>query len=334
MSENRCSDMISVVIPVYNTELYLSDCIASVLGQSYSNLELLLIDDGSVDHSAEICEEYAKKDQRVHVFHKENGGVSVARNMGIDNARGRYLIFVDADDQIHKDLLKIYMEMNTGNQVLLCGISSELSNLEKVYAPMEEEGQVFVWQKQDFMKLFDADYVHAPWNKLYDMEILRKQNLHFPEDLSLGEDLLFNLSYFQYAPGEYKIITCPLYYYQEGQVESLSNCFRLDLFDIQLQLFERLRQFLQTEKIWNQESQTVYHRIFWDRMYLTVQIYWSDIKKYRKPDTIAKMHTILCHGVWKELEQKCKEYHLIKGKRLLKKYHLFFLKNLIKAIDN
>ena len=98
--------LISVIVPVYNTEKYLPRCIDSILAQTFTDFELLLIDDGSTDKSGTICDEYAKKDKRIRVFHKENGGVSTARQLGIDKAIGIYSIHTDGDDWIEKDMLK------------------------------------------------------------------------------------------------------------------------------------------------------------------------------------------------------------------------------------
>ena len=98
--------MISVIVPVYNAEKYLHRCIDSILAQSYADFELLLIDDGSKDSSGKICDEYAQKDSRVRVFHKENGGVSSARNMGLENVKGEWVTFCDADDYVTSDWLK------------------------------------------------------------------------------------------------------------------------------------------------------------------------------------------------------------------------------------
>ena len=98
--------LFSIIVPVYNVERYLGDCIESVLQQSFSDWELILVDDGSKDRSAELCDEYAQRDDRIKVIHKQNEGVSVARKTGCDNARGEYLMFVDSDDWIEKDCLQ------------------------------------------------------------------------------------------------------------------------------------------------------------------------------------------------------------------------------------
>ena len=103
--------LISIIVPIYNVEKYLSRCINSVLSQTFPDFELLLIDDGSTDKSGYICDGYAQKDSRIKVFHIENGGVSAARNYGLDNARGEWITFVDADDWIDKDMYyKLYNE--------------------------------------------------------------------------------------------------------------------------------------------------------------------------------------------------------------------------------
>ena len=113
--------MISIIVPVYNTEKYLRRCIDSVLAQTYQDFELLLIDDGSKDSSGAICDEYAAQDARVRVFHKENGGVSSARNVGLDNARGEWITFVDADDWIESDMLELLLRKGeeTGADIVM-----------------------------------------------------------------------------------------------------------------------------------------------------------------------------------------------------------------------
>lgn len=97
---------VSIIVPVYKAELYIRKCIDSILSQTFTNFELLLIDDGSPDNCGKICDEYAELDTRVHVFHKENGGVSAARNLGLDHAKGDYVCFIDSDDWIDPDMLE------------------------------------------------------------------------------------------------------------------------------------------------------------------------------------------------------------------------------------
>ncbi len=99
--------LISIIIPVYNVERYLRECIDSIIAQTYKNLEIILVDDGSSDKSGEICDEYSKKDSRIKVIHKKNGGLSDARNVALDIAKGDYIGFIDSDDYIEKDMFQI-----------------------------------------------------------------------------------------------------------------------------------------------------------------------------------------------------------------------------------
>ena len=101
---------VSIIVPVYNVEKYVERCIESIIKQSYKNLEIILIDDGSKDNSGKICDEYAEKDNRIKVIHKKNGGLSDARNTGLNIADGEYICFIDSDDYIHKDLVKDNLE--------------------------------------------------------------------------------------------------------------------------------------------------------------------------------------------------------------------------------
>ena len=116
--------MVSVIIPIYNCEKYLNECISSVLGQTYKDFELILVDDGSTDNSLNICYEFAKKDSRIIVIHQENGGVSSARNKGLKNAKGEFITFVDSDDYVENDWLKMLLTAILANNadVSICGI--------------------------------------------------------------------------------------------------------------------------------------------------------------------------------------------------------------------
>ena len=110
--------MISIIVPVYRVEPYLRQCIESILGQTYRDIEVLLIDDGSPDHSREICDEYAEKDGRVRVFHTENRGLSAARNLGLQEAKGEYIGFVDSDDWIEPEMYEVLLGRKKGSYIL------------------------------------------------------------------------------------------------------------------------------------------------------------------------------------------------------------------------
>lgn len=114
------NDLISVIIPVYNVEEYISECIESVIAQSYNNLEIILVNDGSTDSSGESCDRYAAKDSRIRVIHKENGGQSSARNAGLEVASGEWIVFVDSDDVVHKELITMLRRAVDDQRLAMC----------------------------------------------------------------------------------------------------------------------------------------------------------------------------------------------------------------------
>lgn len=223
--------MISVIVPVYNSEKNLKKCIESVLKQSEKELELLLINDGSTDKSAEICRKYEKRDKRVHVIDKENEGVSAARNTGILYAKGEYIQFVDSDDYLEPDMCKILLQavQEQKTDFALCGFYHIFQgrNIEKVPKTCEildREGFC-----AEFLGLYEQGFLNMPWNKLYRRDLISD---YFETDLSLGEDLLFNLSYLENVE-KISVVQKPLYHYiQERNVKTLSSKKREDKLEI------------------------------------------------------------------------------------------------------
>lgn len=182
------SPTISVIVPIYNAERYLARCVDSILSQTFTDFELLLIDDGSPDGSGKICDEYAKKDLRVHVYHKENGGVSSARNLGLDNAKGKWISFIDADDYISQDFFNI--EGRDDADVIQKSyyvVNSDSGVIESKSVP----NIVFKCQ-DDFYRFFVRRRPPALWDKLIRRKLIG--NVRFNTDIHIGEDFLFFLS--------------------------------------------------------------------------------------------------------------------------------------------
>ncbi|MGM0215625.1 glycosyltransferase family 2 protein [Enterococcus sp. AZ109] len=165
---------ISIIVPVYNVEKYLHKCVDSILEQTFTDFELILVDDGSPDGSGAICDEYAKKDARVKVIHKENGGLSDARNAGIDIAQGKYLGFIDSDDYIEKDMYELLYNniINENADLSICGVYHVYDNKEII----ENKKQYMVLDRDETMVLiFHGNLIsdHA-WNKLYTKKIFNE----------------------------------------------------------------------------------------------------------------------------------------------------------------
>lgn len=193
--------MISIIVPVYNAEQYLHRCIDSILAQSYTHFELLLINDGSKDSSGAICDEYASKDTRVHVFHKENGGVSSARNLGLDNAQGEYITFCDADDYVGEDWLAAYSEA-IANKVDLAiqgyySIYDDNKIVVKNISPCQ--GNTEDVKRTLITSLVCQDMYGYLWVKLLRRSLIEQFTIRFDVQSTFREDEQFLSRYLEYA---------------------------------------------------------------------------------------------------------------------------------------
>ncbi len=213
---------ISVIVPVYNCEAYIKQCIESVLKQTFTDFELLLVDDGSSDRSGEICDDYAKKDARVRVIHKSNGnGAGEARNKGLECALSPFVEFLDSDDWLQEDMLEKLWDAQEKYQsdVVICGYRNIVSlenpryNFDTKYPSNVISGKQHV--REYFVKYFPEGMVGYPWNKLYRTDIIRKQGLTFPKMRRL-EDGIFNIDYFSHAE-KICVIEDVLYNYRASQ---------------------------------------------------------------------------------------------------------------------
>lgn len=212
--------MLSVIVPVYKSEKTLSRCVESLQRQKDVDLEILLVDDGSPDDCPQICEKLAREDGRIRVLHKENGGVSSARNAGIEAARGEYLMFVDSDDYVEPDMAGRLLKEIGEADMALCGFHHHYVGKDVRKVPETEEKD----RAKEFLELYGQGYLNMPWNKLYRRELAGR----FDESLSLGEDLLFNLEYLRRADG-LVIVRKPLYHYiQNDTGNTLSSKKRDD----------------------------------------------------------------------------------------------------------
>lgn len=210
--------LVSIIVPVYKVEKYLGKCIESILSQSYQCWELILVDDGSPDQSGKICDEYAEKDTRIRVFHKDNAGVSSARNLGLDKAKGDYIMFVDSDDWISEDCLEICME-----EVVE-------SDLEAV-----QFGFISVTSDKETPKLKDAtlpldgvQYIQlnsfnvCAGGGLYKRSLIEQYNLRFLPQLKLAEDQIFVFSFLKHVQRIKYLDKC-LYYYLQREESVVHN---------------------------------------------------------------------------------------------------------------
>ena len=206
---------ISVIIPVYNVCNYLDRCIQSVLTQTYKDLEIILVDDGSTDESGKLCDIYKERDERIIVIHQKNQGVSCARNAGINIASGEYIGFVDADDYIEKNMYeelssKIYFG-NVKNEIIVCSFNRINNNEKRVFTYRINDG---VYSNNVLIRqLLEPDGIDGfSFIKLFNKEVIINNKIQFASDITYMEDVLFTYKFLLFAKKGY-IMSTPLYNY-------------------------------------------------------------------------------------------------------------------------
>ena len=240
---------VSIIVPVYNAEACLRRCVESVLNQEYADFELLLADDGSRDGSGRICDEYAAADSRVRVFHKENSGVSDSRNLCLDQARGRYLQFLDADDWITANATKLLVQAMEEH---LCDlvISDFYRVVGERVSPKGDIDEAQVLSREEYashMMENPANYYYGVlWNKLYRREIVERHHLRMDPAISWCEDFMFNLEYIRRAK-TFFALQVPVYYYVKTKGSLCTQGISISkTIQMKLTVFEYYNQFYKT----------------------------------------------------------------------------------------
>lgn len=245
--------LISVIVPVYKSKNTIHCCINSILRQTFSDFELILVDDGSPDECGSICDRYEQVNKKIKVIHKENGGVSSARNSGIEVASGEYIVFIDSDDYIESDyLFKLIQTKNKYKEFdnIWCGfniIDNDKIDTKDiaVFCNTEDFSMLNV---HSLMILHEKWLDPMPWNKLYFRDVIVKNDIKFDTELSLGEDLIFNLNYLDCTNKRIVVINKGLYNYRRDNNESLDNKYYPNLFDIYKLIHSEM---LSYSKKWN-----------------------------------------------------------------------------------
>jgi glycosyltransferase involved in cell wall biosynthesis len=219
--------LLSFVIPVYNVESYLRECVDSILVQASQDVEVILVDDGSPDDCPRICEEYAKRDIRVKVVHKENGGLSSARNAGMKIAKGKYITFVDSDDKVFSESIpEILSWIESGNEDI-CFLKSVKLFSDGTQTDLGENiarAQLHGKNKDEAIKYLSSlsKYPGSAWAKLFKREFLVNNDLHFPYDRRFSEDLGFIRDCILCADG-FDVLEIPYYQYRQSRQGSITN---------------------------------------------------------------------------------------------------------------
>lgn len=257
------SNLVSILMPVYNACEYLEETVDSILNQTYEEFELVIVNDGSSDNTGVICNRLEEKDDRIRVIHKENTGVSDTRNIALDNAKGKYIAFIDSDDSVHKDYLKILLSSieKSNGQLAVCGFkerkistNGQIEELSRVFYPKEV---IATEDMKDLIMDFGNSRLLNPlWNKLYSRKIIEENNIRFKEEVETGEDFIFNLQYFRkinnicFSKGE-------LYYYIRRNNNSITYQYIDNMYEKGLKIHNLLEDFLKDMNFYNSKNKYI-----------------------------------------------------------------------------
>ena len=302
--------LVSVIIPVYNAENCLNECLDSVIKQTYSNLEIILIDDGSNDNSGAICDDYARLDKRIKVIHTNNSGVSKARNTGIEVCKGFFITFIDSDDYIDKNYILCLIEpLYKGHyDLVLCNYLDyyvDGGKIEEHLLSEEELRQL----TNDVYKDFHYFKYLMPLTccKLYRTSIIKINKIRFPENLTDWEDQIFNFNYYENA-NKYFYINHALYVYCHRNKNSLSNQITQKSFQNSIKMLKREKEFLKLFNVYQYENVLIDSAIF-----------------------IMRKYSFLENGGYKEFKLRIKEVLCIVYEELNFVTHLSFKRRVVKA---
>lgn len=272
--------MISVIIPVYNSEEFLSVCIESLLEQTYHHFELLLVDDGSNDRSGYICDEYKKKDARIRVFHKKNEGVSSARNVGLRHCQGEYVTFVDSDDYVKKYYLEqLYHNLyNYHVDISVCNSAFFYENKKLKESCRLESGVI---QCDNQLNYCRYSFLYNTWGKLFVKDLLK--DIYFDTDLYMGEDSFFTAQIIKRSKKMY-YDSKALYIYRNNQ-SSLTHTKDIEKWNTVLTAWNRIADLYESDSIsyWSIKLNYLKHcRQLVNRDNNKISIYQKAFKKNQK----------------------------------------------------
>ena len=273
---NRCPK-VSVVIPVYNTKTYLEQCVVSVITQTFKDLDILLIDDGSTDGSSDLCDQLAASDKRIRVIHKENEGVSAARNLGLDEATGEYVMLLDSDDWLDMDAVETLVKKadSESTDVLHFNYIREFEGKSLVKANTFLEEKLYTGEEckvvcRQLLGLTGRELAHPEsMNFLascglnfYRNSLLKELGVRFVSLQEIGsfEDGFFNFNVFLHVK-RFAFIDCPFYHYRKTNVSSCTSNYRKEYVARQLLLFDKIRVVIDKEGCWDYFSEAYYNRI-------------------------------------------------------------------------
>lgn len=297
------SDLISIIVPVYNSELYINRCLDSLLKQTYKNIEIIIVDDGSKDNSLQLIKGYANKDSRIKVYTQSNQGPSVARNTGLDNATGKYIMFVDADDFIDKNMVTNMVEgiKDDKNTLVLCDNS-------EIWANEIEERKLFDTDKNyikkvDVIKAIASGKAGLVCGKLFNKNIIKEHNIKFDKEIKMCEDQIFFLNISRYCD-DFIYIPKSLYFYDRRNENSITIKYKEKVIDNQIYVINIIKEILKTSDIESDDINYIINNRYIDAIDYCVSNEILDTNIYNIREKISNIRNIIQNtNIKKEVEK-------------------------------
>ncbi len=318
--QNKKSDndpLISIIVPVYNVETYLPECLNSLVNQTYSNIEIICVNDGSTDNSLEVLQKYAQKDNRIIIIEQKNQGLSAARNTGLSHVHGKYLMFVDSDDWVEKNTCECAIEAvyKYNSELVLWSYTSEF-NAQSKNKLMPWDDNIFFDNKQVKEKLHKrlcglngeelktpeyANIIETAWGKLYLSKIVLENRIQFIDTKIIGtEDALFNLYVFGHVKSAVYLRKC-LNHYRKTNETSLTSKYRPDLYKQWQTLFGMMAKYIKENQLSQKYMDALYNRIALSILGLGLNIMDSDYGTVKK---IKMIHEIIASDRYQKAYRK------------------------------
>ena len=268
---------ISIIVPIYNVEKYLEKCISSLLNQTFSDFELILVNDGSPDNCGKICDSFKEKDSRIKVLHLENGGVCRARNKGMELATGDFYVFVDSDDWVEQNFLKYFANHIEDDDTVIIqnAIRDKNDTSDSNFFRFEDESFIL---EEDLATMITKNIYYLPqgfpWNKLYSRKIIEANNLKFDPAIKLGDDEKWNFEYFRHV--KKAVFVARANYHYQYNPTSISNQarpferellrykFRTEYFNFAIKEYQQKKSL---KKLLTKEAEEFFRICILDRMY-------------------------------------------------------------------
>lgn len=300
---------ISIIVPAYNSECTIQKCLISLMQQSMKNIEIIVINDGSTDHTIEICKKMQENDERIKVITQENKGVSSARNQGLACASGKYVMFVDSDDNVVPEFCSVMYAAIEHNKsdLAICGYYECDKSGQSERLPLNGDDRVGYSFDELFVKTINNGMMNVPWNKIFNR---KKINHQFNEKRTIGEDLEFNLQYLR-SCNNLIIVNLPLYYYDISSEGSLTKK-KYNVFEAKVQVCKMVEEFVFDKKIEFRNVKSRYYAAFISSMKLSFyekkgfrafkedfrylrEKYYLNVAKKQKSDSV--LHTLAKYSI-------------------------------------